>query len=290
MTVVAVTGASGHLGRGVADRLLAWLDARDVVLLTRAPDALAPFAERGASVRRADFDDAATLVAAFAGVDRALLISAVDLERRTGQHRAAIEAAKAAGVAHVAYTSIPEPDGNPAGAAPSHLATEEALRESGMAWTFLRNNLYAEFQVPVVERAIETGEHVTSAGDGRTAYVSRDDCAAAAAAVLAEDGHEHRVYDVTGPDAVGAEDIAALAAELGGRPVEVVHVDDEALVAGMVSGGMPEAVARVIASFPAAARDGRLGSVSSAVEDLTGAPPRSLRDVVGAALEAGSET
>jgi NAD(P)H dehydrogenase (quinone) len=289
MTVVAVTGASGHLGRGVAELLLARLDPRDVVLLTRAPDALVTFSARGASVRLADFDEPATLAAAFAGVDRALLISAVDLERRTGQHRAAIEAARAVGVAHVAYTSIPDPEHSPAAAAPSHLATEEAVRESGMAWTFLRNNLYAEFQVPVVARAIETGEHVTSAGAGRTAYVSRDDCAGAAAAVLAGDGHENRVYDVTGPEAVGAEDIAALAAELGGHPVAVVHVDDEALVAGMVSSGMPEAVARVIASFPAAARDGRLGSVSSAVEELTGAPARSLRDVVGAALEAGTE-
>jgi NAD(P)H dehydrogenase (quinone) len=282
---VAVTGASGHLGQKVADLLLERLDPADVVLLTRTPETLAAHAERGALVRRADFDDPSSLVDGFAGVDRALLISAVDLERRGGQQRAAIDAAKAAGVRHMIYTSIPKPEGNPAAAAPSHLATEEALRESGLAWTFLRNNLYAEFQVPVVERAIASGQIVTNAGDGRTAYVSRDDCARAAAAVLVENGHEGQAHDITGPDAISPRDLASLATKLGGRPVEVVQVDDDALVAGMIAGGLPEAAARVLASFPAAAREGFLGQVSSAVEALTGTPPRSLGDVVAVGLE-----
>ena len=281
---VAVTGASGQLGQKVADLLLARLDPRDVVLLTRSPETLAAHAERGVAVRRADLDEPSSLLDGLAGVDRMLLISAVDFDRRVAQHRAAIEAAQAAGVAHVLYTSIPNPESGIAAAAPSHLATEQALRDSGLAWTFLRNNLYAEFQVPVVAQAIESGRLVTSAGDGRTAYVSRDDCAAAAAAVLVQDGHENRAYDITGPDAIGPQELAALATELGGRPVEVVHVDDDALIAGMVASGTPELVARIVASFPAAARDGLLGSVSSAVEDLTGAPARSLRDVVAADL------
>jgi len=279
---VAVTGASGQLGRRVADLLLARLDPGDVVLLTRSAETLAAHAGRGAAVRAADFDDPSSLVDALEGVDRMLLISAVDLGRRAAQHRAAIEAAEAAGVRHVLYTSIPNPESGIAAAAPSHLATEQALRDSGLAWTFLRNNLYAEFQVPVVAQAIESGRLVTSAGDGRTAYVSRDDCAAAAAAVLVQDGHEDRAYDITGPEAIGAQELAALAAELGGRRVEVVLVDDDALIAGMVETGTPEVVARIVASFPAATREGLLGSVSSAVEDLTGTPARSLRDVVAA--------
>jgi NAD(P)H dehydrogenase (quinone) len=156
---VAVTGASGHLGRKVADLVLDRLDPAEVVLLTRTPEALAAYAERGAVVRHADFDEPALLRDAFAGVKRALLISALDFERRTSQHRAAIEAAKAAEVRHVIYTSIPEPgEGNPAAATPSHRATEEALRDSGLAWTFLRNSLYADFQVPVVAQAIANGQ------------------------------------------------------------------------------------------------------------------------------------
>jgi NAD(P)H dehydrogenase (quinone) len=283
---VAVTGASGHLGRKVADLVLDRLDAADVVLLTRTPEALGAYAERGAVVRHADFDEPASLAEAFAGVERALLISALDLERRIGQHTAAIDAARAAGVRHMLYTSISgADDGNPAAAAPSHHATEQALRDSGFAWTLLRNNLYAEYQVPVVEQAIASGQLVTSAGDGRVAYVSRDDCAAAAAAVLVQEGHERQAYDITGPEAIGPQELAALATELGGLPVEVVAVDDEALIAGMVAGGLPEPAARTLTSFAVAAREGFLGRVSNAVEQLTGRPPRSLRDVVIASRE-----
>jgi NAD(P)H dehydrogenase (quinone) len=280
---VAVTGASGQLGRKVADLLLERLDPSQVVLLTRTPEALASYSERGAAVRRADFDEPASLADAFSGADRALLISALDFERRTGQHRAAIEAASTGGVRYVIYTSIPEPEGNPSAASPSHYATELAVRESGLTWTFLRNSLYSDFQVPVVAQAIESGQLVTSAGGGRVAYVSRDDCAAAAAAVLVQDGHEGKAYDITGPEPIGARDLAALAAELGERPVEVVPVDDDALVAGMIATGVPEAVAAIRLSFVVAAREGFLDTVSSAVEDLTGTPPTSLREVVVAA-------
>jgi NAD(P)H dehydrogenase (quinone) len=225
LVTVAVTGASGNLGRKVADLLLERLDPSNVLLLTRSPEALAAYSERGAVVRQADFDEPASLVDAFAGAERALLISALDFERRVGQHRAALAAAERAGVGHVIYTSIPEPERNPAAASPSHHATEVAARDSGLAWTFLRNNLYADFQVPVIARMIETGQLVTSAGAGRVAYVSRDDCAAAAAAVLVQDGHESKAYDITGPEAVGPQQLAALATELGGRPVQVVEVD-----------------------------------------------------------------
>jgi NAD(P)H dehydrogenase (quinone) len=154
---VAATGASGHLGRKVADLLLERLDPSRVILLTRTPDALASYSERGVVVRHADFDEPATLAEAFSGADRALLISALDFELRIGQHGAAIEGAKTAGVRHVIYTSIPGPQGNPAAASPSHYATELAARDSGLAWTFLRNNLYADFQVSVVAQAIASG-------------------------------------------------------------------------------------------------------------------------------------
>ena len=280
-----MTGASGHLGRRVAEHLLERIDPSQLVLVTRTPDLLVEYVERGAVVRYADFDEPATLVEAFYGAKRALLISALDFERRSAQHRAAIEAAKASGVRHVIYTSIPEPEGNPAAAAPSHLATEVAARDSGLAWTFLRNSLYADFQVPVVAQAIASGQLVTSAGEGRVAYVARDDCAAVAVAVLTQGDHEGKTYDITGPEAIGPKDIAALAAELGGRPVEVVSVDDDALVAGMLEAGVPDAAARIGLSFVVAAREGFLERVTSAVEDLTGKAPTSLREVVLAARE-----
>jgi NAD(P)H dehydrogenase (quinone) len=279
--IVAVTGASGQLARKVADLILQRLDPSEVVLVSRTPDALAAFASRGADVRHGDFDEPGTLEAAFIGVERLLLVSAVDLDRRAAQHRAAVLAAAAAGVEHVIYTSIPSPDAsNPAMVVPSHRATEEALRESGLEWTFLRNNLYAEFQIPVVEQAIESGRLVTSAADARVAYVSRDDCAAVAAEALVGEGFASQAYDVTGPQAVSPRDVAVLAAELGGAAVEVIEVEDDALIALRVAEGLPEPRARGLARFAAAARGGFLETVTSVVEDLTGSPPRTLQDVL----------
>ena len=278
---VAITGASGHLGRRTAELVLERVAPSDLVLLTRTPDQLADLAGRGAVVRRADFDEPESVREALAGVERMLLISAVDLGHRVQQHRTAIDAAQHAGVRHVLYTSIPNPvTENPAGVVPDHKATEEALRASGLAWTFLRNNLYAEYQVPTAAQAIATGQLVTNAADGRTAFVSRDDCAAAAAAVLTSAGHENTAYDITGPEAVSAEDIAALAGEIGGKDIDVVHVDDDGFVAGLTGAGLPDVAARLYASFGASTRGGFLEGVSSAVQDLTGEAPRSLRTVL----------
>jgi NAD(P)H dehydrogenase (quinone) len=281
--VVAITGASGHLGRKTAELVLDRLDPGDIVLLTRTPEALADLADRGATVRRADFDEPQTVLDALPGVERMLLISGVELGHRVQQHRAAIDAAQQAGVRHVLYTSIPNPvQQNPAGVVPDHAATEAALKASGLAWTFLRNNLYAEFQVPTAEQAIAAGRLVTNAASGRAAYVSRDDCAAAAAAVLSSAGHENTSYDITGPESVSAEDLAAVAGEIAGRKIEVVHVDDDAWGAGLTGAGVPEDAARLYASFGASTRDGFLETVSSAVENLTGEAPRSLRTVLTA--------
>jgi NAD(P)H dehydrogenase (quinone) len=282
--VVAITGASGQLGRKTAELVLGRVDPGDVVLLTRTPEALADLADRGAAIRRADFDEPQSVRDALQDVERVLLISAVELGHRVGQHRAAIEAAQQAGVRHVLYTSIPNPVAeNPAGVVPDHGATEAALEESGLAWTFLRNNLYAEYQVPTAAQAIATGQLVTNASGGSTAFVSRDDCAAAAAAVLTSAGHENTSYDITGPQSVSAEELAALAGEIAGQKIEVVHVDDDAFVAGLTGAGLPEAAARLYASFGASTRGGFLEGVSNAVKDLTGEAPRSLRTVLTAA-------
>jgi NAD(P)H dehydrogenase (quinone) len=282
--VVAITGASGHLGRKTAQLVLDRIDPTQVVLLTRTPEALADLANRGAPVHRADFDEPQSVRDALGNVERMLLISATELGHRVAQHRAAIDAAQQAGVRHVLYTSIPNPvDQNPAGVVSDHRATEEALKASGLAWTLLRNNLYAEYQVPTAAQAIATGQLVTNAAGGRTAYVSRDDCAAAAAAVLTASGHESQAYDITGPDSVSADQLAALAGEIAGQKIDVVHVDDDGFVAGLTGAGVPEEAARLYASFGASTREGFLEGVSSAVQDLTGQPPRSVRTVLTAA-------
>lgn len=279
---IIITGASGHLGRLTAEMVLDRVPASQVVLTTRRVDALSDFAERGAKVREADFDRPETVVEAFAGGERLLLISTDAVGSRVSQHRAAIEAAGDVGVRHVAYTSYLNPVAeNPAVIAPDHRETEEALRESGLAWTALRNTFYAEYQVPAGAQAIATGRLVHNNGDGKVAYVSREDCAAAAAAVLTSeaDGHENKAYDITGPEPLDQDDVAALLSEVSGRPVEAIAVDDEAFVLGLAASGMPEPAARAVATYGRAIREGYLGEASDAVENLTGRSPRSLREV-----------
>ncbi len=289
---VAITGASGQLGRLVAERVLARCAPGDVILATRSPDALADFAARGADVRRADFDDASSLRDALAGAERMLLISATDLERRVAQHRAAIASAEAAGVRHVIYTSgsRPEPP-NPAAVAPSHFATEQALAASGLGWTLLRNSLYADYQLDEAMHSIETGVLAHNRGAGRVAYVARDDCAAAAAAVLLQDGHDGAIYDITGPESYGADALASLYADLGGKPVAVRPLDDAAFVAELVSSstdGHLRYGAELLASFGRAIRAGFLDVRSDAVEKLTGQRPRALREVLAPHLPRSS--
>ncbi|RDD83989.1 NAD(P)H-binding protein [Streptomyces parvulus] len=281
---LAITGASGPLGRAATRFALEAVDPKDLVLTTRNPEALADLAGRGADVRRVDFNDPLTLAAAFKGVDRLVLISTDVIGRRLEQQRAAVRAAADAGVRQVVYTSVPEPvPGNPAVVVADHAGTEQALRDSGLRWTMLRNNLYAHMQVPVIQRAAAEGRLVTNSAPGATAYVSREDCAAVAAAVLTGGGHEDRAYDVTGPTALTAADLAVLASEIGGREVELVHVDDEAYAAGLRAAGLPAPVADLVTTFGASAREGFLSTVSSAVSDLAGRQPTSLAEIVRAA-------
>jgi len=278
---IAITGASGQLGRLVADQLLSTVDPAELVLLTRDPAKLADYAERGADVRAADFSKPDELVDAFAGVERVLLISTDAVGARVEGHLAAIEAAVKAGVRHMAYTSVSEPTAdNPAGVVADHTATEEALRESGLAWTMLRNNLYADMQVDSVAQAAATGQLVTNIGDGGAAYVTRADCAAVAAGVLTGEGHESKAYDVTGPHAYTAADLAELATQKSGNPVEVVQVDDEAYTAGLVSAGLPDFIAPLLTSFGTATRLGKLATVTDVVEQVGGRTPTPLSALV----------
>jgi NAD(P)H dehydrogenase (quinone) len=280
---IAITGAAGQLGRLTAQLVLDRVAADEVVLVTRRPEAIADLADAGATVRHGDFDDPSSLAGAFEGCERMLLISADVLGNRVAQHSAAIDAAAASGVGHVVYTSGEKAGGPlPLVVAHEHGATEQAIRDRGLHCTALRNGLYAEFQVGAAARAFASGRLVHNNGDGATAYVSRSDCAAAAAAVLTTAGHEDRVYDITGPELVSQTEMAALVAEITGRPVEAIAIDDEAAAQALVDVGLPAEMARAYASFGTAIREGVLNTVSTAVHDLTGREPRSLREVLEA--------
>jgi NAD(P)H dehydrogenase (quinone) len=283
---IVITGASGHLGRLTAEAVLEKVEPSELVLVTRTPQALADLAARAADVRTGDFDDPSSLPAAFEGGERLLLISTDRAGDRVPQQQAAIEAAAAAGVRSVAYTSIVNPsDSNPAAVAAEHRATEEHLRASGLGWTFLRHGIYADLLPQSAAAALASGKLLSNDGDGRTSYVAREDLARAAAAVLTSDGHDGKVYDLTGPQALGTKDLAELIADAGGRPVEPVFLDDEAWIAAMVEhAGMPEPGARLYSTFGIAARHGYFTPVSTAVRELTGRSPKTVREVLEAAL------
>jgi NAD(P)H dehydrogenase (quinone) len=279
---VIVTGAAGHLGRLVAEQLLERLAPENLVLVTRRPEALRELRARGADVRYGDFDDPSSLRDAFAGGRRMLLISTDAVGRRVRQHRAAIDAAAAAGVGHVVFTSIVNPVAvNPIGAnAWEQGMTEAILNRSGLTSTVLRFGSFAELQLPPAATAVQNGRLIMNGGDGRIVPVSRRDCAEAAAITLTTDGHAGKTYEITGPQAFSQSDLAELFAELSGRPVQVVQLSDTMLTSVLVGIGTPMPIAWGITAFGRAIRRGYFDVIDPAFERLTGRPPVELRDVL----------
>jgi NAD(P)H dehydrogenase (quinone) len=279
---VIVTGAAGHLGRLVAEQLLERLAPEHLVLVTRRPEALRELRARGADVRYGNFDDPASLRDAFAGGRRMLLISTDAVGRRVRQHRAAIDAAAAAGVGHVVFTSIVNPvAANPIGAnAWEQGMTEAMLHRSGLAWTVLRFGSFAELQLPPAATAVRNGRLIMNFGDGRIVPVSRRDCAEAAAITLTTDGHTGKTYEITGPQALSQSDLAELYADLSGQPVKVVQLRDTMLTRVLLGIGTPLPIAWGITAFGRAVRRGYFDVVDPAFERLTGRLPVPLRDVL----------
>jgi NAD(P)H dehydrogenase (quinone) len=239
-------------------------------------------AARGADVRYGNFDDPASLPGAFAGGSRLLVISTDDMGQRVRQHDVAIDAAAAAGVGHVVFTSHVHPlAATPLGAIerePSE--TEKRLERSGLAWTVLRFGSFAELQIPPAATAAMNGRLVTNMGQGRIVPVSRRDCAEAAAITLTTDGHTGNTYEITGPQALSPSDLAELYADLTGQPVRVVQLGDMMLAWVLGCIGTPMTDAWSITAFGRAVRRGYFDVVDPAFERLTGRPPVALRDVL----------
>ena len=281
-----VTGASGQLGRAVIAELLArGVAPARIVATTRKPESLAELAAQGVELRAADFDDAASLARAFAGVQRLLLVSTDALDvpgKRLAQHRNAVQAAVAAGVQHVVYTSMPKPEpGSPIPFAPDHHGTEQALAASPLGWTVLRNCWYMQ-NLLLSLPGLASGQWYSAAGEGRIAYVSRDDCARAAAAALASDSSVNAIHDITGPEALSTAEIARLVAEFTGRPLAVVPVSPEALAQGLAAHGVPAFLVPVLVGLDVNTAQGRVAQVSDAVHKLTGRAPQTLADFLSA--------
>jgi len=273
---VVITGATGQFGRLVVEGLLAsGVPAADIVATGRRTERLA---DLGVPYAVADFDAPETLLAAFAGADTVLLVSGSEPGNRVAQHTNAIEAARKAGVRRVVYTSAPKVSDVEWTLSPEHKATEEALQASGLAWTILRNNWYHENYAPTLAQLASTGVLLTSSGDGRVASAARADLAAAAAVVLTTDGHDGRVYELSGDVAWTADEFAAAAAEVLGRPVEVSNVSTDEHRAILASAGVDEGTVWFLTSLDADIRAGVLGDATSDLRALIGRPTTPLVD------------
>lgn len=282
MTRLFVTGANGHLGRATLRHLLETqkIAPSDMIAGSRDPAKLAEVSKLGVETRKADFDDREGLVAAFAGIDRLLIVSTDELAtpgKRLEQHRNAVEAAVAAGVGHVVYTSMPNPDRSLVTFAPDHLGTEEAIKASGLPYTILRNAWYGDNYLMAMPHNLQAGSWYTAMGGGRVSNISRDDCARAAAAALAKPPAGNATLTLTGPESLSASEIAAIVSAVAGKPLRVVPVSDDQFAGGMKAAGLPDFVIAMLVSADANIRAGNFDLVTNDFEKLTGARPQSLR-------------
>ncbi|MBZ2197115.1 SDR family oxidoreductase [Occultella gossypii] len=288
--MIAVTGATGHLGRLIVEALLQrGVEPAQVVAAVRTPAKAAELADRGVTVREADYDRPDTLAPALDGVDVLVLVSGSDVGQRVRQHGAVVDAAKAAGVKHLLYTSIVHADTTPVLLAPEHKATEELIADAGIPATFLRNGWYIENYRANLDQARESGEILGSVGDGRVAAATRADFAEAAAVAAlnaAANPAQARVYELSGDEAWDYARLADAVGQIIGRPVtyrDVTTAEHEAILTGA---GLDAGTASFVAGLDANIRDGLLAETSGDLARLIGRPTTPLLDGLTAALEA----
>lgn len=284
-----ITGATGQLGSLVLDHLLTRLPASEIAVSVRTPAKADAIAAKGVEVRHGDFDDLALMTKAFAGVETSLIISAeADNATRIAQHRNAVDAAKAAGVKHVIYTSIVDPrvDADFTYSA-IHLDTENYIKQSGLKYTLLRNSFYADLLMAGIPHALETGDFGAPAGDAKITYVTRNDLAEAAAIVLANPGaHENAVYELTGAKAVTHAEIAGYIAGATGKPVKFADIPADVHVGILNSIGLPGHLVEALAGLYVGAKKGDYAVVSNDLEKVLGRPSQSVEDFLTKALAA----
>jgi NAD(P)H dehydrogenase (quinone) len=285
--MIAVTGATGQLGRLVIEALLKTRPASSIIAAVRNPEAASDLATQGVIVRYADYDKPESLEAAFAGVENLLLISSSEVGRREPQHKAAIDAAKRAGVKLLAYTSILQADVSPLFLAGEHRNTEAALKASGLDYVILRNGWYCENYAGAVSKALEHGAMIGSAGDGAISAAARRDYAEAAAAVLVDaKRHKGKTYELAGDKAFTMAQLAAQIAERSGKPVTYTNMPQADYVAALKAAGLPEAFAGVLADADAGISKGWLFNDSHTLSQLIGHPTTAMDETISAVLQA----
>ena len=282
--MIAVTGATGQLGRFVIDALLKKVPAGEIVAAVRTPAKAADLAALGVIVRQADYGQPETLEAAFAGVDKLLLISGSEVGQREAQHKAVIEAARAAGVGFIAYTSLLHADTSPLGLGVEHRATEALLKASGIPFALLRNGWYSENYAASIPPALAHHAFIGAAGEGRIASAARQDYAEAAAEVMTREDQAGKVYELAGDDSYTLAQFATEIAAQSGEKVEYVNLSQSEFAAALKNAGLPEGLAEMLADSDAGAEKGGLFDDSRQLSQLIGRPTTTWQAVIRAAL------
>ncbi|WP_420064409.1 SDR family oxidoreductase [Pectobacterium colocasium] len=283
--MIAITGASGQLGRLVIAQLLEKVPANDIVALVRDVNKVADLSAKGVQVRAADYNQPEALSSALQGVDKVLLISSSEVGQRAAQHRNVIEAAVKAGVKLVAYTSLLHADRSPLALATEHRETEAFLKASGLPHVLLRNGWYTENYAASIPAALEHGVFIGSAGEGKITSATREDFAAAAVAVLTQEGQAGKVYELAGDEPYTLAELAAEVSKQSGKNIGYQNLSEAEFAAALVSVGLPEGFAQIIADSDTGASKGGLFDGGKQLSRLIGRPTTPLSAVVKATLK-----
>ncbi|MHA1019577.1 SDR family oxidoreductase [Enterobacter mori] len=282
--MIAITGATGQLGQLVIEELLKTVPASQIVAIVRNPAKAEALSNQGIVVRQGDYTDQAAFTTALNGVDKLLLISSSEVGQRATQHQNVINAAKAAGVKFIAYTSLLHADTSPLGLHIEHVDTEKALAESGVPYALLRNGWYTENYLASAPPALEHGVFIGAAGEGKIASATRADYAAAAAKVVSEDGHAGNVYELAGDSAWTLSELAAELSKQSGKPVAYQNLSEADFAAALKGVGLPAGLADMLADSDTGASKGGLFDDSRTLSKLIGRPTTTLAESVKSIL------
>lgn len=283
--MIAITGASGQLGRLVIEQLLVKVPAHEVLALVRDVNKVADLAARGVQVKAADYNQPEALFSALQGVDKVLLISSSEVGQRASQHRNVIEAAVKAKVPLLAYTSLLHADTSPLALAAEHRETEALLKQSGLPHVVLRNGWYTENYAGGIPAALAHGVFIGSAGEGKIASATRADYAAAAVAVLTQENQAGKIYELAGDEPYTLAELAAEISKQSGKNIGYQNLPEDEYQTVLVGAGVPEGFAGIIADSDTGASKGALFDDSHQLSSLIGRATTPLATVVKAALQ-----
>ncbi|HCC5834139.1 SDR family oxidoreductase [Citrobacter farmeri] len=278
--MIAITGATGQLGQHVIENLLTTVPASQIVAIVRNPAKATALSQQGITVRQADYSDETAFTRALQGVDKLLLISSSEVGQRAAQHRNVINAAKAANVKFIAYTSLLHADRSPLGLHVEHIETEKMLADSGIAHALLRNGWYTENYLASVPPALEHGVFIGAAGEGRIASATRADYAAAAARVISTEGHAGKVYELAGDESWTLSQLAAELSKQSGKPVVYQNLSEADFAAALKGAGLPAGLADMLADSDTGASKGGLFDDSHTLSKLIGRPTTPLAESI----------